>query len=227
MTMSSIQTPKVERIASLAGPLFSLMIVLRRARDLDTIPDLQVTVVRLIEEFRHRATDCGIPSQTIQDATYAQAATFDEFVLSQEWSGRDGWMENSLAKRYCNNEFVGIGFYEKLAQLRNATPPRKDVVEVFYYCLLAGFAGQYLEKPDEREKLRLELAAELSSFGDARLVPDESGGRTEVVNAISSFPMLWVVSVAVAVVILFWVVTSFILDGRADSVVQILERLRG
>jgi type VI secretion system protein ImpK len=214
-----------KRVASLAGPLFSLMIVLRRTPNLDALVGLRETVVRLFEDFRGRSQAEGIAHDDVDDATYALAAALDEALLSVSWSGRDAWQRDSLAKRYCNNEFVGMGFYDKLAQARHATPVRTGVVEVFYYCLVAGFRGKFAESPQELERLRDELSKEIGTTGST-LVPPTTAGKAEVfLKPIRSFPMMWIITVALSLVFIFWLVMSLILDGRADGVVEGLKGL--
>ena len=105
-------------LAKAAGPVLSMLFVLRRTNDLDSLRDVQVAVISQIEEFRRTARDLGIGSGDIEDATYAIAATFDETMLTRQWQGRESWQSQSLAQRYCQNEFVGLGFYDKLAQVR-------------------------------------------------------------------------------------------------------------
>lgn len=211
------------KIAAAAGPVLSLAFVLRQSRDLDQITDLDSKVNRLFDEFRSSARDQGIASQDIDDACYALAAAIDETLLLAEWGGREAWQRNSLAKRYCNDEFVGLGFYDKLTQIRRGTVPRTDVVEVFYYCLVSGFRGKLAESPKELGDLMDELARELSA-GDTTLSPHAlpRSGRME---PLTRFPWMPIVITCVALPFLVWLLVWNLLDGKAERIVETLKTI--
>ncbi|MEZ4652677.1 MAG: type IVB secretion system protein IcmH/DotU [Candidatus Eisenbacteria bacterium] len=151
------------KLAAAAGPMLSMIFVLRKSRDLDRHPDLHGKVVQAFEDFRRHARDGGVPAGDLDDASYALAATLDETMLLANWAGRDQWQADSMARRYCNNEFVGLGFYDKLAQVRRSVPARAETLEIFYYCLVAGFQGKLVESPKELADLTDQLARELAS----------------------------------------------------------------
>ena len=56
------------RLTRCAGSLLSLLIVLRKSRDLDSIIDLRLSVGRLFQDFRGLARDEEIPQEEIDDA---------------------------------------------------------------------------------------------------------------------------------------------------------------
>lgn len=210
-------------LAAAAGSLLSMLFVLKKSRDLNRHPDLHGKVVAAIEEFRRNARDAGVPAQDLDDATYALAAAFDETMLLAVWSGRDQWQANSLARRYCNNEFVGLGFYDKLAQVRRSVPPRPDVVEIFYYCLVSGFQGKMVETPRELADLIDQLSRELSS-SQTILSPNafQKGGRLEPLRR---FPWIAVIASSVALPFFVWLLTWSMLDRRTERIVAALRQI--
>jgi type IV/VI secretion system ImpK/VasF family protein len=211
-------------LAAAAGRVFSLLFVLRQSQDLDGFQDLPGRVVEQIEDFRRAARDRRLPEPDIEDATYALAATLDESMLTRTWNGRDGWQAQSLSQRYCNNEFVGLGFYDKLAQVRRSAPPRTDVKEVFYYCLISGFKGKLVETPKELADITDQLGREIAPK-QIELAPHimAKEGRLEPLRR---FPWIAVILGCVTLPFLVWLVSWEVLDGRADKIVKTLETFR-
>ena len=171
----------------------------------------------MILEFRSRARDEGVPLGEIDDATYAIAATFDETLLNASWAGRNDWEKNALARTYCNDEFVGLGFYDKLAQLRRSSQPPRDVIEIFYYCLVAGFQGKLVENPRQLADLVDELSKEIGTANRA-LSPSgnpEKGGR---LDPLKRFPWPIVLITGIFLPLLFWLVAWNVIDRHADNI---------
>ncbi|MCA9727093.1 MAG: type IVB secretion system protein IcmH/DotU [Candidatus Eisenbacteria bacterium] len=208
------------KLAAAAGPMLSMIFVLRKSRDLDRHPDLHGKVVQAFEDFRRHARDGGVPAGDLDDASYALAATLDETMLLANWAGRDQWQADSMARRYCNNEFVGLGFYDKLAQVRRSVPARAETLEIFYYCLVAGFQGKLVESPKELADLTDQLARELAS-ADSTVSPTayQKVGRLEPLRR---FPWLAVVVTCVALPFFVWFLTWSLLDRRAAHIVDTL-----
>ena len=209
------------KLAAAAGPMLSMIFVLRKSRDLDRHPDLHGKVVQAFEDFRRQARDAGVPPGDLDDASYALAATLDETMLLASWAGRDQWQADSMARRYCNNEFVGLGFYDKLAQVRRSVPARSETLEIFYYCLVAGFQGKLVESPKELADLIDQLARELSS-PDGTVSPNayQKVGRLEPLRR---FPWLAVVITCMALPFFVWLFTWSLLDRRAERIVEALQ----
>lgn len=210
------------RLTRSAGSLLSLLIVLRKSRDLDSIIDLRLSVGRLFQDFRGLARDEEIPQVEIDDASYALAASFDEILLRATWEGKEAWQRDSLAKQYCNDEFVGDGFYDKLAEVRRSSTAKREVVEVFYYCLIAGFQGRMVESASQREGLIDELSREIGTnkqILSPNGLPVPEGGKLE---PIKRFPWPMVVSASVFITVLFWLLSWNALDRHADKIVRAL-----
>ncbi len=223
MTTAQLQKQQVAgRMTRCAGSLLSLAIVLKRSRSLDDYTDLRQTVDRLFHEFRSQARDEGVTAGEIDAASYALAAFLDEILLRADWNGKEDWQRDSLAKHYCNDEFVGDGFYDKLAVVRRAVPAQPEVLEVFYYCLISGFQGRMVESEREREDLIDQLSREigttvktLSPHG----LPTSDAGKLEPIRRI---PWPMVVLISVLVPVLFWLVSWNLLDRHAEGIVQAL-----
>jgi len=205
------------QLADAAGPLLSLIIVLKRTKSLDDLPDLRAKVEKMILEFRSRLRDQAVPPGDIDDATYAVAATFDETMLNAQWAGRDDWERNALAKTYCNDEFVGLGFFDKLTQLRRSSSPKRDVIEVFYYCLVSGFQGKLVETPGQLADLVDEISKEIAT-PDKTVSANAYKDKAGRLEPLRNFPWPIIAVVGVFVPLLVWLVAWNIVDRHADSI---------
>jgi type VI secretion system protein ImpK len=205
------------KLTDAAGPLLSLIIVLRRTTNLDDLKDLRGTVDRMILEFRSRTRDEAVSAVDIDDATYAIAATFDETLLNARWNGRDAWEKNALARTYCNDEFVGLGFFDKLAQLRRSSNPPRDVIEIFYYCLVAGFQGKLVENPRQLADLVDELSKEIGTSNKV-LAPNGAPEKAGGLEPMRRFPWILVALTAIFLPLLFWLVAWNVIDRHADNI---------
>jgi type IV/VI secretion system ImpK/VasF family protein len=210
------------RLAAAAGPLLSLLIVLRRSRQLDAVSDLRGTVDRLFQEFRSRGRDDGFNLEEIDDACYALASAFDETVLTATWAGREEWQRNSLAKRYCNDEFVGLGFYDKLAQVRRAAPPKPDVIEVFYYCLVSGFQGKMVDDPKAHADTIDELSREIGTTAKALSLHGYPEGEGGALQPIRKYPWPAVLVLCIFLPLLVWLLSWSGLDRQAAGIARAL-----
>lgn len=213
-----------EALPKAAGAVLSMLFVLRRTHDLDSLRDVQPAVISQIENFRRTARDLGVATGDIEDATYAIAAAFDETMLTRPWQGKEGWQAQSLAQRYCQNEFVGLGFYDKLAQIRRSSPPRPDVVEIYFYCLVAGFEGRLAENPKEHADLIDELAREIAP--PAKELSPQAQPEKARLTPFRRFPWIAVILTCVTLPFLVWLVSWSVLDGRAAKIVQELESIK-
>lgn len=209
------------RLADAAGQLLSLIVVLRRSQNLDSFQDLRRTVEKLFGEFRSRARDAGCAPGDIDDASYALAGTIDELLLNARWRGRDDWQANQLARTYCNNEFVGIGFYDKLAGVRRGVPARPEVLEVFYYCLVGGFQGQLVENARELADLVDALAKEIAPPVKA-LAPNAYPQGEAGISPMRRFPWPAVIISIVCIPLLFWLVALNLLAGSARNILGVM-----
>jgi type VI secretion system protein ImpK len=210
------------RLADHAGSLLSLILLLRRSTDLDQFRDLRLTVERLIAEFRAKARDDGASGTDVDDATYALAATIDEILLNARWAGRDAWERDTLARTWCQDEFVGIGFYDKLNQIRRSGTARPQALEVFYYCLVAGFQGKLVEDPAQWNKLVEDLAPEIAPPVKILSPEGQLDEKQGAGSRLASFPWPAVLITAVFLPLLVLLLAYGIVDRNRDAILKAL-----
>src|SRR5262249_25713778 len=77
----------------------------------------------------------------------------DETVLSANFPLRSEWEKYPLQLEYFGEHLAGVTFYERLHELMKAPEDNKEVLELYYLCLLLGFKGKY--KVINEEQLRV------------------------------------------------------------------------
>jgi type VI protein secretion system component VasF len=116
---------------------------------------------------------------------------------------------------------VGLGFFDKLAQVRRSGG-RHEIVEVFYYCLVAGFQGKLVDEPARIGDLLDELGKEVSS-ADKTLAPHGMpSADSGALEPIKRFPWPVVVVTFALLPLLVWLIAWHALNGQAGEIVRAL-----
>ena len=94
-----------------------------------------------IEEGRK----CGYTSEDVQLAAFAVVAFLDESILNLRAAIFAEWPKQPLQEERYGHHMAGEVFFQNLANLmgRNDTHDLADLLEVYYLCMLLGFAGRY------------------------------------------------------------------------------------
>lgn len=74
---------------------------------------------------------------------YALVSWIDEVLLSSSWTNRDWWSNNVLEVEFFNTRLCNEQFFlnaQRATQLSD-----RDVLEVYYICVILGFRGLYAE----------------------------------------------------------------------------------
>ncbi len=104
-------------------------------------------VEQRLADARERAQAGAIAEDAYQSALFAVVAWLDEAVMCSGWADAERWRRNLLQKVHFNTTRAGVDFFTRLEAL---PPGRKDVREVYYFCLMLGFKGQYVYGADQR-----------------------------------------------------------------------------
>lgn len=123
---------------------------------------------------RERAHSAGHLQPEVDEALFAVVAWADEKLIATPWIGPVRWQSWLLQRRYYGLSNAGVVFYERLTQL---APEQLQVREVFYVCLVLGFAGQYAY--DRNSK----ALAEIKDSNLALLV-SKAGATPEALNVL-------------------------------------------
>lgn len=111
---------------------------------------LRGRLLSLLEDFaRHPAAQPVSPVER-EEARFALVAFADEMILRTDWPGRGDWLAEPLQLQLFRTNRGGDEFFERLARLR---AEHTDAREIFFYCLVFGFEGQYADREAERRAL--------------------------------------------------------------------------
>jgi len=152
-------------LAELAGDIFLLILSFRERPDTIEFDALHRGVRAMLEEFDQKAKALKIDPEDIAASKYALVAFVDEAVLRSQWAGKEQWADNPLQLQLFETYLAGEGFFENLEKLRARGEPAKEIIEIYYLCLILGFEGKYgIEGSERLEALAKVLQDELRQF---------------------------------------------------------------
>jgi type VI secretion system protein ImpK len=91
------------------------------------------------------ARNCGYAAEEIELATFAVIAFLDESILNLRHPIFAEWPRQPLQEERYGHHIAGEIFFQNLQKLlgRTDSPALGELLEVYYLCLLLGFAGRY------------------------------------------------------------------------------------
>ena len=116
------------------------------------IGGFRLQIGRLIGDAIEISRKAGVPENDFRDGLFAVVAWVDETIMCSGLAEADRWQKATLQMEHFRTSRAGVEFYERLEQLAAA---RKQVREVYYLALAAGFRGRYLADNDRAHLDRL------------------------------------------------------------------------
>lgn len=210
-------------LSDLCQEFFILGCQIKAGTQLPDAESLRQRVMGLFATMTQRAEELRIGSADVGEAQYALAAYLDEVVRFSAWQDKDRWSTNPLQKMLFQESNAGVNFFHHLEALRgDSRQVAREVVKVYYLCIMLGFEGQYhMGQDDQLENMLKRLRRDLSR-GKAKLLsvhglsPDHAGsGRRK-------FPLIPLAGLAMVLSIIVAVVLYLILaSARSGAVEQI------
>lgn len=182
-----------------------------------------------LDDARERAREEGMSERDADDVVYALAALIDSVALAKPEPVHGYWVARPLQLQYFNEFEAGEGFFKRLDELRR-DGRRREVLRVYYLCLLFGFQGRYSMGGGELELMKMvdslrpevertiEPADPLSPDGEP---PDEPLMRTSSGNL-----LLWIALGVFAAAIAVFIGLRVSLDRQVADVAARVEELR-
>lgn len=219
------------RLLQCYGPLIYLGMRLRGGEQPTELPALfhQRTLKRL-EDARERAGTLGCPRERIDGAERAVIALLDTAVFELMGPYRDFWAQGSLEMDRYGSQVAGHRFFSLLKALRQErSPEAKELLEIVYLCLLAGFEGEYRGRRSALEQLVEELRQELASRGGPKpLSPQLTIELPEAPASAEGPPARLLLAAACGfVIVLGLMIAAFVhlqASETADTLGQLTER---
>lgn len=135
------RSPRAATMADLCQDFFVLGTQIKASTmQLPDCRSLQERVLALFQTMRQNADRAGKSSADVDDAQYALVAFLDEMIQYSDWPEAHAWGGNPLQLILFNENVAGINFFERLARVRQRSA---EVAEVYFFCLVLGFAGKY------------------------------------------------------------------------------------
>jgi len=141
-------------LVAAAGPMLSLLERLCLSHSLPPIEDIRDNIEHELRAFHSKLDASKYPLDLISIAHYLLSATIDELL------GKSYLRVYNLAAEFkAFTPLTSDGaqpqqrFFEILNYIKERPNQYLDLIELIYYCLLAGFEGEYHLKADGRQVL--------------------------------------------------------------------------
>ena len=180
----------------------------------------------LVERMLTTARDQGALERDAKDMAYAIVALADEIAVANP-SLAGYWRENLLQMRYFDENIAGEVFFRRLEALRR-DHRRVDVLRVYYLCLLFGFEGYHIGRPEgDLRRLIDSVAAEVDQGNKQpdELSPDGERPDDAMIRRYERHPLLWIALASLATALAIYIGLRVVLDGQTDEVVRALHVL--
>ncbi|MGQ9609223.1 MAG: type IVB secretion system protein IcmH/DotU [bacterium] len=214
-------------LSDIFGDLFTLILYLRETEDFGDPRSLHDKIDNLFKSAEAKTKSMGISDDDFLNAKYAISALVDETVLYSKWPQRNEWLKNPLVIEYFNDAFAGEIFFDKIEMLRGDSSKR-DVLEIFYMCLMFGFEGKFKILGGEEMKNYMQtIYSELDFKVNEKLSP-----HTEVPKQIIKIKRLiprWVMAssyilLALSAIVIF-LIFKVKMIGLASNMVAVIKNI--
>jgi len=208
--------------------LFILATQLKSTHDYGQPDLLRQRIIDIFDRVERKGYNAGISKEIMQQGKYAISAFLDEIILSSPWPEKDHWSARPLQYEFFKENIAGIEFFKRLETLRRSAATQRDLLEIYYICLILGFEGQYKLRGETKLMLLItELSREIEAIWDGGAVLSPNGSRPEEwVEMVKQGLPSWVVLVTCATLIFaLFLILSFLGNHDAAEVVQNLNHL--
>ncbi len=153
------------RLLWAAISLIYLLVDIRNKKAGSDIQLIKSKIIKEIKAFEKKLTSIGYTFTLIQSARYCLCAAIDEAVLTQDWTDKSVWMNQSLISLFHQETYGGENFYIILENLAENFQKNIEFMELAYYLLSLGFEGKfYGPYKNSREEIRNQLFYKIRSL---------------------------------------------------------------
>ncbi len=222
------QSEKTSSLSEVFNDLLVLGVQLRDAANPGGVESLRARLHQLFQSAEERGRISGLPQDALTQARYAVAAFLDEMLINSRWPQKDEWAARPLQYELFGEFTAGEGFFRRLDHIRGGVPLDVDLLELYTYCLLLGFEGQY--KLENRERLRglVEDLTRQIQGKRGEIPPLSPRGRRpeELLEMVKRELPVWVIiAVSTSLVLLFYLGLSILIGQDSAYVGHELRRL--
>ena len=220
---------KKKNLSDIASECFILILQLRATSNYGNASELKARVIDMFDKFENNSRRIGIDNERIQSAKFALVAFLDETIISSEWADKNEWLTEPLQIKLFDTFNAGEEFFTNMANLRQRTAQNKEILEIYYLCLSLGFKGKYqLQSPENLRRVIDDLNLELhpDAFRSLDLLSPNGKPRQSIVQTVKTGAPIWTFPVgAIVILILIYLVFSFLISGKSDDAVNFIKLL--
>lgn len=220
---------KRKTLSDIASDLLILILQLRAINDFGYAASLKSKVADLLDDFEKEAKEAGFDNEKIQQATFSIVAFLDETIIGSAWEQKNEWASEPLQLKLFDTFNAGEDFFNNIHKLRQKLEPNKDVLEVYYLCLVLGFKGKYqFQSPENLRKITADLNLELHPQRFEAIDAISPHGKINDVfsrRAGLEYPVWIYPAAALLIMILLYVILSFSISGKAEKMTEEILKL--
>jgi type IV/VI secretion system ImpK/VasF family protein len=209
-------------LVAAAGPLFSLLERLCISPTLPTVHSIRDNIEHELYAFHSRLIGQGYADEFITIARYLLSATIDE-LIGKNYLRIDG--EVAEFKAFTPSAHNDVGpqrrFFDIVHYIKERTNQYLDLLELAYYCLIAGFEGEQHLRADGRQILEnlieelYQLIQQNRANKPHRLFKEQAGAMPPSSNR---KPLLIGSFLALSMLASVYFITHTLLESKARTV---------
>lgn len=224
-------SPQPQRAENLALAFQELITVGERLRsNRQSVSDAATFRAQIWEAVKAADRDAraqGYAAEDIELATFAVIAFLDESILNLRHPIFEDWPRQPLQEERYGHHIAGEIFFQNLAKLIGRTDSAQlaDLLEVYYLCLMLGFAGRYsLGGQGDLRAILQQTAEKLHRIRQSTpVISPEWQPPADVVRSASGDPVartLLFVAIACAVLVIALFVVFHVFLGNGVQTLQ-------
>jgi type VI secretion system protein ImpK len=218
-----INSSTTNPLVAAAGPLFSLLERLCISATLPPVNSIRDNIEHELHAFHSRLTGQSYAEEFITIACYLLSATIDE-LIGKNYLRIQG--EPAEFKAFTPSSLDDVGpqrrFFDIIHYIKERTTQYLDLLELAYYCLIAGFEGEQHVRADGRQMLDnlieelYQLIQQNRANKPHRLFKEPTNNHIK--STPNRGPMLVASLLAISTLISVYFATHSLLESKAKTV---------
>ncbi len=211
-------------LVAAAGPLLSLIERLCLSHTLPPIHSIRDNIEHELHAFNSRLAYVNLADELISIANYLLCSTIDE-LLGKNYLRVNGYIDQFKAFTPCSPNELGpeYRFFEIIDHIKERTNQYLDLIELGYYCLIAGYEGKYHLRADGRQALdnlieELYQVIQYHRVGKPHRLFKEHNNTLP--NPINYKPLVMKLLIALGIVCAAYVLSNIIIEHKAQSLLS-------
>lgn len=189
-----------------------------------TAPQFHAEMVEAISAYKDTLADIGYDRETVDNATYAVAATVDDVMQNIPQTQGFEWARRSMVVQIFAENIGGDRFWATVDDLLRRPSGKDELLELLHACVAAGFLGKYRLSgrqdrglSDRMAAMHAELARSVQKTGEP-LVPHWKGVEAPMRKLPIAGPLLGMAALCGVILAGAFAFFLFSLTDRTDDV---------